>query len=335
MLLQGRGPRAAAPVEGTQPGAVDLYVVTPITNPPAFEFDAYSGRGDPLDLAVDDDFVIEIALATDTGFAAPVDTITHTITAPNLLTLPPNAFTFAIDELSAGNHIARARIDRAGDPSSDWSNTTDVFNIPSASPTLTLGTMVHSEDAVDRATYTFTDMAIGTAADDRVVVVGFNTRAIPGITSIVIGGVTATSIASQASGSSKVWMYAAVVPTGTTATIVCTFSGTISRCGIGVISIYGASGVTPEDTAGSAIDPASATLTIPVKGVAVGFVYANNAASFTWTGLTEGYDTAVESTLIHSGAAVEYAAGGDLAVSADAAGTASDQCAVFASWGPP
>ena len=73
MLITGRGP-LAEPALDDQPGAIDLYITEPVTNPPAFAFDAYSGAGAPLDLAVDDDLVIEIALSTDTGFTSPVET---------------------------------------------------------------------------------------------------------------------------------------------------------------------------------------------------------------------------------------------------------------------
>jgi hypothetical protein len=204
-----------------------------------------------------------------------------------------------------------------------------------AQATVTLGTMANSESTADTNTYTFTDVAIGTADASRIVAAMFSHRASGTIGSVTIGGVGATLIKAQTAGTSAAYIYAAAVPTGTTATVIITMSaGSSSRCGLGLVSIYDASGVAASDSDSSTAEPASVTLTVPTNGVVIGYVWANSATTYTWTGLTERFDTAVESTLIHSGASIEYAVGGDLAISADAAGTPTDQCAVFAAWGP-
>lgn len=91
-------------------------------------------------------------------------------------------------------------------------------------------------DPSDLTTYTFSAQAIGTAAADRRVHVGVGaTQNSPTISSVVIGGVTATqNIATTLGTASTVGIFTANVPTGTTADVVVTFTGSTNRCGIAV-----------------------------------------------------------------------------------------------------
>ena len=94
-----------------------------------------------------------------------------------------------------------------------------------------------------QTTYTFTAQAVGTAASDRIVVVGFGgeeqtTRT---LTSVTIGGNTATVHQYEHAGGT--FSFAGIasynLTTGTTANIVLTFSGACDRCYIQVWSLYG------------------------------------------------------------------------------------------------
>lgn len=199
---------------------------------------------------------------------------------------------------------------------------------------VTLGTIVQGTDTSDASTYTFTSVAAGTAADDRIMACAIGVRGLANYSSVTIGGVTADLRMTVTNTSDRVFLVTAAVPTGTTATVVVTLSGSTSRCGIALVPIYGAGSAVPTDTDSSTSDPGAVTLTVPANGVALGYTLSVNGASYTWTGLTEAFDGAVESTVVHSAAGLESEAGGDIAMQADAASTPTDPVTIFAAWGP-
>src|SRR5690349_19922485 len=97
-------------------------------------------------------------------------------------------------------------------------------------------------------TYTFSSQAIGTAAPTRRVLVGLysgNTTALRTISSVTIGG-SAASLLAQDTHSSTIFIneafYWLSVPTGTTANVVLTFSGSQLQAGIAVWAVYDAIG---------------------------------------------------------------------------------------------
>lgn len=169
-------------------------------------------------------------------------------------------------------------------------------------------------DAANNSTYTFSAVAIGTAAADRYVIVGFYTRAFDttetDITSVTIGGVSAAEAAFITNleifgGSTQVWdcstVYIANVPTGTTADVVVTYNNTQLRCGY-VIGTSNGINPTPTDTltdapdgtggvtAGGTIDVASSGIIFAISGT------ADSSSTATWTGATEINDSDVESS---------------------------------------
>jgi hypothetical protein len=110
----------------------------------------------------------------------------------------------------------------------------------------------------NQSSYSFSSQSIGTAATGRIIVVGASTAGgstlAPAITSVTIAGNAAAEAIQVATGIvsgnvARGGLYALQVNTGTTATIVVTFSGNVSRCGIGVWAIYGAGSTTAVDTA--------------------------------------------------------------------------------------
>ncbi len=143
-------------------------------------------------------------------------------------------------------------------------------------------------------TYTFTGKAIGPAAGDRYVFVGtFQGFATKTVSSMTIGGISASLVVSKsaASGTAELWM--ANVPTGTTATIVVTWSGGVDiACGIGVWSATGLSSTTPVDTDTGVISSGTPlVLTSTAGGFALSCGVHPQTSDLFYSGVTEDYDT--------------------------------------------
>src|SRR5262245_40368654 len=94
-----------------------------------------------------------------------------------------------------------------------------------------------------QSVWTFTNKASGSAAADRYGLVSvLNQSTAPAFNiTVTVGGISATDVLDG-----RFWL--ALVPTGTTATIVVTFPGNINFCGIGVYSITGQLNTTPFHT---------------------------------------------------------------------------------------
>lgn len=166
-------------------------------------------------------------------------------------------------------------------------------------------------DTTDAASYSFTSQPIGTASASRRVVValGWASGSAVTLSSVTIGGVSATIDADtgNATGNRRVYFASAVVPTGTTATVAVTLSGTVVRIGMGLWTLTGGS---PTGQTAVVINAPSGTLTVTtVSGdvvLAAGFSsHTTNSITTTWSGagVTERYDTQIENVFnAHSGA---------------------------------
>lgn len=180
---------------------------------------------------------------------------------------------------------------------------------PDASSVFT-DSMVSGSDTVP---YTFTNRAIGVAAPGRRIVVGVGLHNGTGaaISSLTIGGVPATQLVTVQHPSS--WGMAAIfilqVDAGTTATIVINCSAA-NRVGVSVWAVYDLLSETPTDTGTSTADPETDTLNIAAGGVALGIatVESNTGVTYSWTGLTERFDSAMELNDRASGASLDFAA---------------------------
>jgi hypothetical protein len=153
-------------------------------------------------------------------------------------------------------------------------------------------------------TYTFNTQAIGTADDDRWVMVaigGIDSANTFNVASASFGGiaaalVTGCSIAGT-TPNDQVELWAANVPTGTTGNISVTWSEAIISCFIDVFRLVTTTDpTTPFDaqTDNGDFDP-SWTLDIPAGGGVIGaFIHNAGAttddADMTWSGLTEASD---------------------------------------------
>lgn len=198
----------------------------------------------------------------------------------------------------------------------------------------------------DASTFTFTSVPIGTAAADRHVVMGVggndNVALYTIFPAVTVGGITAT----RAGGgvhrkTDNLWarsdIYIALVPTGTTATIVVTWPNSIDRCGLGVWACTGLSGLTAHQIVTDTLDPCNVSIDVPANGIAVGYMMTSGGVTTVWTNLTERFDAIVESADAHSGADGAFATTQTgLAVTADVSGTPPDAgpSLIVASWGP-
>jgi hypothetical protein len=193
-------------------------------------------------------------------------------------------------------------------------------------------------DTTDQTTYTFAGASIGSAAADRIVVVGIAAREGGGtnrtLSSVSIAGVSATIVADSGNVPTHAAFAVALVPTGATGDIVVTFSAGMSRCVISVWSTAGMdSSAVSSDTADTT-DPLEASVNIPAGGVAFGTAYDNGATTVTWTNLTEDYDAQHE-TRTFSFASAEFATlQTGLTLTADLAAASGTARGAFVTFGP-
>jgi hypothetical protein len=214
---------------------------------------------------------------------------------------------------------------------------------PGAGP-LVIEYLTAAVNATDLTTYTFSTQSLGTAAADRKIVLGISTRgsAQRSISSVTIGGVTATVLATQSFGGStfnRMALYVADVPTGATGDVVVTFSGSVLRCGVGLWKVTGANSAQLAHDVGAVTgDPSSKTLVVPANGGVIAYSFAADGTAprtVTWTNATERFDAAVEGNMAHSGADADDLVAGSLAVSADfSADPSLGGGVVCASFGP-
>lgn len=188
-------------------------------------------------------------------------------------------------------------------------------------------------------TVTFTNQAIGTAASNRLVFVGVSDVDLSGIgnnnPTCTIGGVTATQVGYIADSSSSLnhdaFWYWALVPTGTTATIILNYSGSTGDLqnqwvGIAVYNVTGASTTSPiattaTNSAGSGHATTSASITIASGNELIAFADQVSGASLSFTSWTNA--TAVTNQIYNTGTKIG---------TASATSTTAGAPAVTATW---
>jgi len=146
---------------------------------------------------------------------------------------------------------------------------------------------------VNQASYSFSGLSIGAPSGDRLVIAFCYTFSGSAISSVTIGGVSASTAATQSSGQVRSGLYYATVPSGTTATVA--FSvGSGANAGVSVWTITGAQSSTPRDTGVATGIGSSTTIDVPAGGAilaGVGINRTGGIGSNTWSGLTERYDS--------------------------------------------
>lgn len=194
-------------------------------------------------------------------------------------------------------------------------------------------------DTADLTTYTFAGQNLGTASADRIIVVAIAGREGDGganrtLSSVTVAGISATIIANSGNVPTHTDIAVAAVPTGTSGSIVVTYSGQVSRCVIGTWATTGMSASSTSADASDTSDPYSASVDVPAGGVAFGISYDNGNTTFTWTGLTEDSDAVYEGRTVSFASAAFASQQTGLAVQADAATDSGVGRAGFASFGP-
>lgn len=140
------------------------------------------------------------------------------------------------------------------------------------------------------SSFVFAAQPISNPKPRRFVVVGIMVTSSLAISTVTIGGVTATPIVHHGtSGISYLW--GALVPTGTIANIVVTFTGsTTVVMGIGVWAVYSIRSLFPFAVVESSSSPANLSLNVPAHGVVIAM--AGNefiGGTYTWTGATADF----------------------------------------------
>lgn len=214
-------------------------------------------------------------------------------------------------------------------------------------PSATISLTDHAVDATNASTYDFIAKSIGIAATGRQIIVGVSgtSGSQPVISSVTVGGNASTLVKSVNTVSSTgnpgvIALYIIQVDSGITATISITFTGAIRNCGIGVWAAYGLLSATPTNTYSSQANPGSISANIPGSGIAVGYDLATDTAggisTFTWAGITEGFDETIEGgtdNVSHTGASDAFAAAQiGLTISATPSVGAADNALVVAAF---
>ena len=184
---------------------------------------------------------------------------------------------------------------------------------------------------------TFSTQAISTASSTRYVVVGSIIRG-AGITTtaMTIGGVAASSVVASAFADGNLSFWVANVPTGTTADIAVTYSGSTVVSGIGTWATYDLGSTAVFNSGSSTANPASINLNVPACGVGIGIgLELDNGPNATWTGLTEDFDAATSGGgRTYTGASKVFAAAQTPLAVTVTWGTFSTANVLAASWGP-
>lgn len=156
-----------------------------------------------------------------------------------------------------------------------------------------------NKDTGAATTYTFLAEPIGTAAADRRVIIavhGDDTAATYSISSMTVGGVTTTINSEVGSTTKLAAITTTLVPTGTTADVVITFSEAISMCSITVWSAIGMLSNTAIDAGTSVADPSTVTLVSGDNGFGVAAFTGVSANTIVLSGCTERFNSNTDFT---------------------------------------
>jgi len=187
-------------------------------------------------------------------------------------------------------------------------------------------------DNANSATYTFTAQSLGTAHADRIIIAAVMSRngGSVSLSSVTIGGVTASIVVSDTLSNDIAALAVAAVPSGSTGDVVVTHSTSGSvRCAVALYRAVGFS-ATPGAVASDISGSRSISIAVPTDGVAIGAFKRGNSVAITWTGVDEDYNVTSEAASRLSSASRAYPGGGTQTVEVNA--TAG--VLVAGTWGP-
>jgi len=173
-------------------------------------------------------------------------------------------------------------------------------------------TAVDTTDKSAIDTYTFSSHSIGTASSDRYIIVAvvlrvFNAGA---ISSLTVAGTSCTqAVGATNSGTcyAGIWITNSPITSGTTATVAVNFnSGSPLNCGIATFAVTGLQSTTATGTATQTTENTATNLSVTAGGVAVALATAAFAQpTYTFTNITERFDTTVEASVNTFGGACD------------------------------
>lgn len=190
----------------------------------------------------------------------------------------------------------------------------------------------------DQTVYTFSSCDIGTAQSTRNVVITITARSssVRSISSVTIGGVTATQAAyiSANSNATIAAIYVASIPTGTTADVVVTFSGGMVRCLIGVYALYNLNSSSTVNYGTSSDRGVTWYLTdVKPKDIIISTsLYQSNSYTCTWTGVNKDFETSLESSDMSSASIQSSTTSNNYEVAASWSLNLNDAAHCFAQW---
>lgn len=202
----------------------------------------------------------------------------------------------------------------------------------------------HSYDSTSVASHTFSGVSVGSADADRYVIASVSIRSASASTNFVsisctIGGVSATVVDSFVQSNDEAcYIFAASLPTGTTADIVLTAaSATFSQAVVGVYRLIHASGVKYSSGRSTSNNAADVTVTIstPGSGYLVAIAGIQGSSAISWTsGPTEDFET-VTTSLVSAGASASGTLGASTTTTVanvDNVGSSGRRILVVAYW---
>ena len=149
----------------------------------------------------------------------------------------------------------------------------------------------------NQTTYNFTGLAIGTASNDRYVVVATNTTSTVTCNSVSVAGTACTKLVERTNDATlSIWITNTPITSGTTATVSVTFSGASTNCGVVTWAVTGLELTTARDTMSGVGTTLSGTIDVPADGVLIAAATGLDSAS--WTGATERVEQSVDSLVV-------------------------------------
>ena len=166
--------------------------------------------------------------------------------------------------------------------------------------------------APNASSFTFSGVALGTAASNRHIVIAAltATASAADANSVTVGGVSASLVVRASGGdNSRAELWIASVPSGTTGDVVIVWSSAKDRCGYAAWAMYGAS-ASASDTATDGDTSPSFTIDVPAGGylIAAAVPSAGSVATATWTGVTENFDEVMLNNTTQTGGSDAFAA---------------------------
>lgn len=182
---------------------------------------------------------------------------------------------------------------------------------------------------------TFSSHAIGSAAANRYVIVALSgyRNGSGSVPTVTVDGVSLTHVATADTASFEAYIYAGNIASGTTASIVATYTGAWVNLNCSIWAAYGIASTTAYHTDSdlTATTTMTAAINIPAGGVAVAIHGNNNAGVQTWTGLTEDFDSTDVTSRQCTGASLASATL-QTGLSLSVTNTSGDGVLLVASW---